>query len=375
MTSLGVPPWRKHFAKTRFKALLFFSAAISGSAGAAPAPAKFDLTWRAPAACPKRSYVEQRIAKLLGAPPQATQRSSLEVIAEVVQDKAQTFTLRLVTRQSGQTWERPELSSASCLELANFTALVSAYLMNPDAASLLPAAPPVPPQPSPPKQKPPAEIKEQIPTPPLLDPNKNERPVRALPSENRRAPDESEPALDEAKADSLQHHSLIRMGALVEFGAHAGGAPGITGALGYELGRFRFELGGLFVPPRRHTVEAADGREKGATLSLASGSFGSCYALLVHEIELSACTRLQAGTLFARAFGIDEPRAGRATWLAIGAGPDLFVSMTRRLGLRSSAEAYLPLGQSRFIIDGLGTVHQLPSLAFQLALMAEAQLW
>jgi hypothetical protein len=75
-----------------------------------------------------------------------------------------------------------------------------------------------------------------------------------------------------------------------------------------------------------------------------------------------------------RGVGINHPDAGRALWLAAGAGVTLAIPLGARLAAVLGLDLVVPLRRPRFIIDDLGAVHRPAAVTGRAALGLELAL-
>jgi hypothetical protein len=129
---------------------------------------------------------------------------------------------------------------------------------------------------------------------------------------------------------------------------------GATVAVGYARGERdqRWSLGPegrLRFSWSRNDVARTAGR---ARFQLMTAALELCPLHLAGgRARLGLCGLFEAGTLDGEGIGVAHPHRARATWLALGAGPELEVAVTRRWRLVGTAFAARPLQQIRFVFS------------------------
>ncbi|HVZ35242.1 MAG TPA: hypothetical protein VG963_22605 [Polyangiaceae bacterium] len=110
----------------------------------------------------------------------------------------------------------------------------------------------------------------------------------------------------------------------------------------------------------------------GGDVSLATGALRACVQTLGSarsEISSAVCAGAEIGRRAGTGLGVQRPLEAHALWLA----PNLDLGLSWRvprsnLSLGASVGAAAPLERQRFLLDGLGQVHQPAALAARAAL-------
>jgi hypothetical protein len=284
----------------------------------------FSLSWDAPAECPGGDQVRGQIERLL--PTAATAQPPLEVQAVVTAIDGGGWRLRMQTRRGDQQGER-ELTSESCAALAESAAVIVGLMLNP--MTLLPAAPaPI---------EPPA--------------------AASVPS----------------AATTLAAPRFSRFVLGVEGSLERGPLPRADGAVGILVGMrgsaWRVDWVTRFRWPEREMAGTAG--TAGGDFWLLSAALRGCWVIGAGRVRGGPCGQVDAGALRGRSFGVRAPNRAWAPWLAVGAGPQISLSLTARWALRATGQASLALLRPRFEIDGVGLVHQPKVVALEAGLGAE----
>jgi hypothetical protein len=278
-------------------AVAFLLGAVEARA-AEPSPVL--LTWNAPDGCPPADAVLHEVHRSLGA--KTTHR--LVARADVTQAGAERWSVHLVTEVDGAVGER-SLDANSCVALANATALILAWTVDPTAARAddraLPASSPPPPAEAPPSE-------------------------RASTRESPRA----------IAAASGQ----VDLGTLPS----ASGGVGIT--LGAAWGPFRAEVTGS-----DWASQDARGASGGANLHLLEGEFRACVRVLRGSgLELFPC--LGAGVVRASSdgFGLTPTYQMTRSWGSVGGDVLGTFALLGPIALRASIGVVAPVVRPPFVV-------------------------
>jgi hypothetical protein len=127
-------------------------------------------------------------------------------------------------------------------------------------------------------------------------------------------------------------------------------APSALADVGLVVNRFHTSVGALWVPTQKLTLPPGQLSE-----TLVAGVFRACYAPLAQRaLRLEVCTGIYAGSVRVRAAGYTRNDVVDRTWLAVPV--ELSVSVpSSPLGVELGVSALLPLRQSDFGVDHLGT--------------------
>jgi hypothetical protein len=170
----------------------------------------------------------------------------------------------------------------------------------------------------------------------------------------------------------------IGLGVLGDLGTMQGVSGAIEPWAGVVVGPARLEVGASFWPG--NTAESAARPRSGGTLDLVAGSLTAC-ALLPplaraagphFEVDVP-CAGLELGRMHAEGYGVSDPGDGSALWAALRGGAAAAWIVAPWVRLRLRLEAVVPLRRPRFVLGGVGDVHE-PGVAARAALGLELAL-
>ncbi|MBV1859326.1 MAG: hypothetical protein KUG77_13000, partial [Nannocystaceae bacterium] len=288
-------------------------------------PAEYVLRWQAPHGCPDEDWVAQEIERwVLGARGgQGVMRAEAVVV-----ETDDGFALTLTTTYLGQPDTR-ELAAPRCEELADMTALVVSFAIDPLLAegpkedSLVPEPDggPAPPQPVRSKSPP---VEERSPRfVPLVD-HEHEPPVR----------------------NTAQPRAVVvRIAPAFEAGAMPSVGAGATAAVGLQWVRLRAEVYGLYLPPQRGETPFS----AAAVYQLGAAGARGCMRWGHGVVRVPTCVGVEGGSLRVESRQLDPERTLRFPWLSPTLGVGLSVE-GRRVGLWSLAEVGVPVFRSRVFV-------------------------
>lgn len=325
------------------RAAIGLAVAVITAGAVAPAraepqrPSAVALTWEAPAGCPSSTRILAETDRILAGSTVRTD-PPIEARARVRQD-GERWLLSLETRRGEAAGSR-ELEGESCTALGEAMIVILVLMIDP---ALVPETPP---------RLQPEPVAQTTPPPP---------PAPALVT--RPAPPPVEPA------GCHWGRPALALSALGDLGALPGPAGG--GELGFGLRRCALGASAAVrgLAPRTGEAEL-DAGAGGDLWLLAAGADLALHADL-GGAELGGRAGFEAGAMSGRGVGINHPDAGRALWLAAGAGASLLVPLTARLAARAGLDLVVPLRRPRFIIDDLGAVHRAAAVTGRLALGLE----
>jgi hypothetical protein len=316
----------------------------------------FRLQWAAPPGCPDRGVVEAEIARLLQQ-SKAGVKSPLDVLGVIAPVEA-GFRLHLELSRDGTTSAR-EVRGATCEALADTAALVVALAVDPEAlsrsSSPLPAPPPAGPTPAapatkrpavPPAKKPPPAARVGGPAPVIARTGPQPRPEQPAP-----APD---PDFRRWRASA---------GLVGDLGTMQDLAAAVEVGAGVVLGPVRLDAAFAFWLPQ--SAEAQDDARYGGTLGLEAGALTAC-ALLPplaravgprFEIGLP-CVAFELGRMHADSENVSKPGSGADLWAAVRGGAAAAWAMQPWLRLRMRLETVVPVVGPKFVLGGVGAVHE-----------------
>jgi hypothetical protein len=143
---------------------------------------------------------------------------------------------------------------------------------------------------------------------------------------------------------------------------------GLSG--GVVVNRLRLRLGAQAVLPQR--TEASSG--KGGDLGMAAGLMEACLTLTRGPVRLGPCVGVEAGALWAHAFGVTQQGSGAGPWVAVTVGEELAFPVTGQLSLVVGSALVIPVVSPRFVLDEVGEVHQPAAVGGRLAVGVEVQM-
>jgi hypothetical protein len=239
---------------------------------------------------------------------------------------------RATIRMAGGSVRVLEDRAPSCASLEQATALTLALLLDSDAHELT--------------------IEEHQP-----GPRKSQPAVKPAPSAPFQPP---------APREEPQLVFAVGGGAL--FGVVQTVAPIATADVGLYLKRFHTSLGVLWMPTQQQDLAPGQLRE-----SLVSGVARTCYApLLPRKLRVETCTGFYAGLLNVEARGYTRNDTLGRAWLAVPVELSLSTAAPP-MGVELGFSALLPLRQSDFAIDNLGTAYASWPLGMLVTLRAQGR--
>jgi len=311
------------------------SAALPASlalAGDPPARAvlPIDLGWSAPAGCPSVDEMTDRIRGMLRTVPAAGSAQRYRVQTEIAIAATGEWRARIAIIGPSSPTERA-FRGQSCEAVANATALVLAFLIDPTAVSL----------PSP------AAVVEE----PAGDRHTAAAGAGAM---NVGPPPSPRPPRWTVRADA---------------GGDAGSLPAPTWgagvALGLRLGHARAELSVAHWGAQRRTLAVRD-PAPGGSFDLTAGGVAGCYEAAVAELgplAPGACLGIEAGGLRGMGFSVTSPGQATGLWLAADVAGTLTWRLSARVGLSLRLALVAPLRRLTYEIEGIGPTYRTSSTA------------
>ncbi len=286
--------------------------------------ADYELEWRAPQGCPE---VEDIRAKIDAMSERQADAAGTLVVQAQVREVSDGFELALRTEFEGQADERT-LSAASCVELADSTALVVSLSLDPHAR-LMEDAEPEPQQP--------LVLERQADD---VDP-----PVRREPTPPPREVTAREPAADSnlrwrPRAWGVRLAPFLEVGVLPQWSA----GPSVAALALWD--RWSLEVSGS-LEWGRPTARRSGARGR---MQLGAGAVRGCWrARTKTRVEFPLCGVLEAGRVRAVSEGLSPATTVHFAHLAPGAGAGVAVR-GERLGLVLGAEALLPVLRAAVLV-------------------------
>ncbi|WP_437506131.1 hypothetical protein [Sorangium sp. So ce1099] len=358
-------------SRTKARALLFVivipCVAPLASSAARADDRPFALRWTAPAGCPAGAAVEAEITRLLG--DQSPASNGTLRAAGTITPVGTGFVLSIEISRDG--WESARtVRGATCRALADAGALMVAMAIDPEVATRSGTAAtgdrssagssPANPAPEPPA----AAARTAEPTPPRV-------PSTSLPpTRGRERPTEG----------AAERAPLFRigLGGISDLGTMQHLSSAIEPWAGVVVGPARLEAGASFWAG--NTAESAARPRSGGTIGLVAGSLAACALLpplaraVGPHFEVGVpCAGFELGRMHAEGYGVSDPDEGSALWAALRGGAAAAWVVEPWVRLRLRLEAVVPLKRPRFVLEGVGDVHE-PSVAARAALGLELAL-
>jgi len=362
-----------HFVvRTCSRQSLILCGLLAVSAGriaqAEPGDAVLELVWNAPAPCADVAAMRRKVEDQLGYALDAHVGSELLTAnAVVVRGDGGRFRLQLRTQFRDEARSR-ELEGGSCEAVENATALMLAFLLDPEAAAAR-STPPVDGAP---------DSEDVSPAAPAGS-DEAEPPAAAHAPDPVAAPAKTE-LMAAAPKDVIPLHSGSTkppdlpwfLGALA--GVDAGALPEATSSIelffGRRLGPLQLEASALRLWPRERRLP--NDATRGGRFELWGLAVDGCYSAGWAKLELGPCVGMETGTVFGSGFGVDLPRQGKGLWLAARGMLRASYRVLPWLGTRLQAGAALPLSRPTYVLDNVGTVYRANFIALRGGLALEA---
>ncbi len=321
-------------SKVRLPAALAATMLLSAPAQAAP-DERIALTWTAPAECPAADAVRAEVDRLLG-PSSARPPAPIPVAAAVSRDGEGAWHVHLETPGEGAPRVR-EIHGATCSAIADATALILAFMIDPAAAA---AAPP----------SDPARLPVEVRRSPVE--------VKGAPVEVKGTPAEMKGTPAEVKGTPTS----FRVAALA--GLDTASLPGLAATLGLQgsfvYGRQRFALGITLLPSR--AAISTTRPTAGGDVDLLTGSAGTCTHFGGGMVEVGPCVGFEIGRLHASGTGVSSPGEGSTLWAAVEGGGVFSLRVFSQLAIVLRLGAAVPLLRPRFVLENVGPVFRPPAV-------------
>lgn len=295
------------------------------------------FAWRVPEGCPARAEVLARAEKLLGRPLTTGTPVDVELDARVTHARGEPWRLQLQQRSSGGTQQR-QVTATSCDELADAAALFLALSIDPSLANAgeMSASASFPSEQS-------AAVVPAAPASRGLEPP----PDAGAATETRPEPEPGMPA----------RPPRLHVG--LSFAIAAGRMPGKAAAGVLHAGvslRSWLWLAELSAGPEQRAN--APGSAAGGDLGLLGLGAGVAYLLDLEPMTVGPAGGLELGWLRGTGTGVENPTSADALLLGFHAGLRCTVALSRELALLTWAAGSISANRPRFVLDGIGTVHQ-----------------
>jgi hypothetical protein len=337
-----------------------FGLALASFVAAPTARADLDLRWDAPAGCPQRGEVLDRIRSLAGSAFDRTEGLLVEGRVARVNGR---FSLTLLVRDGREVRTR-SIASDSCADLAGAAAITLALLLGVDVGSTEPPADDGADDPAGPKGESDARNAGGS------DERGSEEPGGRS---DQRAPlaERAQPAVP--GASTSRGWAVVVRAPMVA--ADVGPLPHPTVGVGLGLG-IRYEAWRLLLAghvSRTQTLRAEESGEAfGAEVQRMTGHIVTCRGWRWPRFEVAPCVGLALEHVTATGFGDSVvPGSRRATWPAPSAGAVGHWYAMESLAFFVGGTGYLQLARPRLVIDGLGEIGHLAPAAVAATVGAE----
>ncbi len=270
-----------------------------------PARPQVSLAWSAPADCPTRAAVLDRVDRLRTR--SSRPGSAPFAAASVTRTDDGRWSLDLQTATPDGPAERT-LVADSCANVAEAAALILALSLD-DAAAR--------PQPSPAQPSPPRSLSPGTPV------------------------------------DVALRASFVLDGTTLP-----SAAPGVSVALAVVRDRLRLEVGAAYLFSRR----AVNASNVGGDIALVSAGLRGCVTLFRGLVEPRVCAAVEGGSMMGSGVGIATPASGSSPWWGLFGGAALAWNLSPHLSLYLGVDAGVSLSSPEFVIEEVGPVHR-PSTA------------
>lgn len=279
------------------------------------------LTWPVIEGCPQPAWIERRVGERLGRPLDDRAARSLHASAAII-PQGGGLTLALHVKQGEREGVRA-ISGASCDELAEAAVLVIALAIDPNALARA--------EPEPDLATSVAELPTaRAPTPQEIKPSAAPTP----PPQAAKSPRVNEPAL------RFRGHAGLAL--------DAGSLPtvglGPLAAIGYQWGRYRAEITGLWLAPR-----ASSGGQGRVTVSVWAIAPTGCIDLVGRRAVLSTCAAVELGQAVGRGQQLEASLKAKAPHAAGSAALRLTVPVLANASLLAETSALAPFQRVRFV--------------------------
>lgn len=277
------------------------------------------VRWSAPPNCPDRESLRSGLSQRLGRPVTFGPSAPLQLSATIT-PQAGGYALELETRSEHGAEER-HLQARSCNELARASLVIAALLLGADTGPTETAAPS-------------GALPNPMPTPRVWS-------------------------------------FFVRAGLVGDLGTLTSISFGPSLGLGIAVHSTRFELAGLYLPPRELNAPGLSAPAS-ASLRLAAASIGACQEFFAGP-TLAPCLRFEAGQLLGQGEHLESTLTTRSAWLAVLLGARAGIRLFDVLYWSIEVAAGLPWIRPTFAIHGVGTVHEVPALIGRLETSLEAR--
>lgn len=330
-----------------------------------PIPARWELEWDAPPACPTAAQIREQVAALV---PKPGAGEGVLYVEAKVEPRDGAFVLGLRTRFFERQDQR-EVRARACDELAEAVTLVVAISLDPALATGSPAkAEPQPSGPEPAVPEPdPAPSERAVPEPAASNPARSD--ASRSPGSPTPSTEPSTETADPLAADASVRTDarprprrsrqptawMLRLAPKLEIGTLPALAGGLDLAVGVHWRWWRLELHGAHTWPREVPGPG------GSSGRFQFGAVGArvCGRPRAGPVELPVCAGLDGGVLRADGEGLEPATTVHGPWLAPSLGVGLSAGGAR-VAFWTLVEGSARLVWSRILADGQTLFRQPP---------------
>jgi hypothetical protein len=273
LLALALSAWSRH-------------AASQVAADASP----LTLDWLAPAGCPSREHVVERVNVILGRSTKP--RGALTVRAIAAQSPSGKWRVRLAVDREGSSGSR-EFEAESCEAAADATALIVSLMIDPTAVAGAADADNA------------SDPEKTIAPPP---------PAKPPPPDDSSPPEPAVPSAPPARPPLF----AVRASLAGDVGTFSPASIGGELLLGVALRRLRFELAGSYWVTSKATVPGSSA--EGAWLELATLGARAAYVFPARDLALAPLVGVEGDQMSATGFGGTSHQTQTASWVAVALG-------------------------------------------------------
>jgi hypothetical protein len=298
------------------------------------------LEWNVPAGerCPSADEVLRQVTSLVGS-SSSRQRSSIRARADVQKLADDRFRVDLTTFSDGSEGHRA-IEERSCRAMAEATAVILAWMVDPDAVDV-------------PGDAPAAESGS-------TEPGKAQQPEAADHERRESAPEDHRPASAHARLPSRAPKLVVGAYGAFDSNTLPAFAAGIGADLGVRWTSFRVVArGALWAHQSASVVQGA--RAAGAELGLATLGVDAC--VMPWRWDIVPCAGPELDRMQGTGFGVDKPKTDSASWVSFGLGVEGRLGLVGPLGVTVGLRLVVPTRRETFGLDGVGNVHQVGVVA------------
>jgi hypothetical protein len=335
---------------------------------AASARAEMTLRWDAPATCPQRAEVLDRIRALTGSSRDKTDELSVEGSIERADGR---FSLTLSVRDGREVRKRV-IASERCADLAGAAAVTLALLLGIDVSAAYAndgaANAPTP------STGGDAGTTEDGAGDTARDAGTGERDATAsAPAAKEPKSSGAEPPLDDSRSSSSRGWDMVVRAPFgtLETGPLPHPAFGVGVGIGARYDAWQVMLTGRMSPEQRVSAPQPNDAS-GAELNRMAAELSGCYGFRTRALEIAPCASVTLERITAQGYGAQvSPQSEATFWPALGLGAVGRVYPWEFLAFFAGVGGSIELSRPSLVIEGLGVVAELEPVAAGATLGAE----